>query len=320
MKKSKKGIILPYILWSIMVLTIFSLMINLKINTSIDILRLKKNETDKELIVSNLVSLSMAMTYNDNSETDSFLDQHIIIKSNLDIIPENYSLKYKLDENSEEFLKGLCPCNSKLNLNYINNELKNHLIETTDFSESQWSSLFDWIDSDNDPYNNGNGVENEYYESLNIPYKARNAPIENWEELYLIKEMNDPFFNYLNNKFTIYGNGKININTVSIETLLMLGFSEVLAEKLISFLAGYDEKRATDDDVIIKDIARFIQVLTEESIFSAYEISELKNHLGAFTVKSNYYHANIYLKDELIAKVLINRGENKKIILESVQY
>ena len=113
-------------------------------------------------------------------------------------------------------------------------------------------SIQDWIDPDDNP--RLAGAESDYYQSLNPPYYAKNAPIDDLSELLLVKGIaehpeiywggsatnhvpaafqrklgfvNSPFqaANYpfgLKDIFTPLSTGRININTADANVLQML--------------------------------------------------------------------------------------------------
>ena len=112
-----------------------------------------------------------------------------------------------------------------------------------------FDSLMDWQDSDEDERDEG--AEDDYYEDLDFPYFTPGRPIQNWEELRIIKgfsfEIDEPsesglFFNNngsetihmknFRNCFSFYNEGPVNINTAS--------------PYLIRFLCGDDEELAEE--------------------------------------------------------------------------
>ena len=76
-----------------------------------------------------------------------------------------------------------------------------------------------------------NGAENDFYQNLTPPYFAKNAPIENLDELLKVRGINEKnlYGNDeqlgLNQFFTVYNLKSINANTASPEVLSVI-FSE----------------------------------------------------------------------------------------------
>lgn len=59
------------------------------------------------------------------------------------------------------------------------------------------------------------GSENSYYQSLGEPYSCRNSDFRVLEELLLVKGIDDSVFARISPSLTVYGTGKVNINTAS---------------------------------------------------------------------------------------------------------
>jgi general secretion pathway protein K len=100
-------------------------------------------------------------------------------------------------------------------------------------------SILDWIDTDD--LRRLNGAENDYYQSLPNPYKAKNARLDTLEELLLIKGMSpDILFGTkerkgLINFVTVYSsNLRVNINVAPKEVLMALpGITEDVVNAII---------------------------------------------------------------------------------------
>jgi general secretion pathway protein K len=78
-------------------------------------------------------------------------------------------------------------------------------------------ALIDWLDSNEDP--GQYGAESSYYQSLDHPYPAKNAPIDTLEELSLIMGFDGETMKKLVPHVTLFGNGDLNVNTASRELL-----------------------------------------------------------------------------------------------------
>ena len=112
-------------------------------------------------------------------------------------------------------------------------------------------AIIDWVDYDNEvtylPFvkRENKGAENNYYMGLIDPYKCKNAPFETLNELLLVKGMTSTIFhglsddNELNiepvegirNHLTIYGDGKVNINTAS--PIVIQSLSDKMSPSLV---------------------------------------------------------------------------------------
>ena len=123
----------------------------------------------------------------------------------------------------------------KLNVNRILQpryyNVAKRLFERLGYSQELLDSLKDWIDRDNLP--SDYGVEDYYYESLG--YRPSNAPLKSLGEIYYVKGFSEKSVKKLLNYLTVYGSGKINVNSASKELLLSLSerMSEGIADSII---------------------------------------------------------------------------------------
>jgi len=113
-------------------------------------------------------------------------------------------------------------------------------------------SIEDWRDADD--LVRLHGAESDYYMSLPVPYKAKNADFESIEELLLVKGMT-PEILYGNEKkagladfVTVYNdNGKINISAAPREVLMAIpGMTPELAGNILDFRTGAEIRSETE--------------------------------------------------------------------------
>ena len=166
-------------------------------------------------------------------------------------------------------------------------------------SEECCATILDWIDEDDEA--GPGGAETDFYERLEYPYTSKDAPLATLKELlflkgitrdiYLGEDLNKnsllddnerdglyrvPFDNEDNvldlgllDIFTIYGDGKININTTRGEILGALpGLDDQAAEFLLAYRAGPDRQHGTEDDGFFTSTEDLVNVegLTELQI------------------------------------------------------
>jgi general secretion pathway protein K len=98
-------------------------------------------------------------------------------------------------------------------------------------------SIIDWTDCDDEvsslpfiKYENS-GAESSYYEQLATPYICKNGPFDMTEELLLVKGVEPQIFGRIRDYMTVYGDGKVNINSASKLVI------ESLSEKMDAVLA-----------------------------------------------------------------------------------
>jgi general secretion pathway protein K len=84
----------------------------------------------------------------------------------------------------------------KINLNQVSEDQLRALVEASGIqkpdSDIITDSIMDWRDSDS--MHRMNGAEDDYYQALNPPYKARNGAIAVIEELLLVRGMTPDYF------------------------------------------------------------------------------------------------------------------------------
>ncbi len=99
-------------------------------------------------------------------------------------------------------------------------------IESKEKKDVIADSILDWIDSDKN--HRLNGAENDFYQNLIPPYSAKNAPIENLDELSKIRGIDEKILYGTNqrkgliNFFTTYNVKSVNPNTASPEVLSII--------------------------------------------------------------------------------------------------
>ena len=115
------------------------------------------------------------------------------------------------------------------------------------------AAIIDWIDADDEvtilPFVRGEnaGVESDYYQTLEKPYRCKNAPLELLGELTLVKGMSREVFHGapatdemprtagMKQFLTVYGDGTLNINEVSVTVLQTFSerMTRALAENIV---------------------------------------------------------------------------------------
>lgn len=154
------------------------------------------------------------------------------------------------------------------------------------------ASVLDWIDEDGDT--TARGAESDFYERLDTPYAAKNGPMLLLKELLYVRDVSRG--SYLGRDvdhngsmdqidancagissddlpdaspvdvFTVVGDGKVNINTVSPRILASLpGFDADAADAVERARRGSDGTPGTDDDLRFQQAAEYetIEGLTD---------------------------------------------------------
>ncbi|MFA5039473.1 MAG: hypothetical protein WC732_07315 [Candidatus Omnitrophota bacterium] len=74
------------------------------------------------------------------------------------------------------------------------------------------------------------------------------------EDLLRLNGMDPEIYATLKDLVTVYGDGKVNINTATPQTLSILGCGEPLVRKIAEFRAGEDALEGTEDDNVFNDV------------------------------------------------------------------
>ncbi|MCM8791983.1 MAG: general secretion pathway protein GspK [Candidatus Omnitrophica bacterium] len=151
------------------------------------------------------------------------------------------------------------------------------------------SSVIDWRDTD-DLLSSPNSAEDTYYRFLESAYEAKDSNFEILEELLLVRGMDRDIFFKAKDYLTVYGNGRVNINTTSRIVLLALGLSEDLVDKIITFRAGKDGALGTADDNVFKNIEEIIPRLSKNFELNSIEIEQMNSVAERYlTVDSDFF-------------------------------
>jgi type II secretory pathway component PulK len=131
--------------------------------------------------------------------------------------------------------------NAKININYADQNYLRRIFGFIGIPDDAMNelvdSITDWKDPDSEHHLSG--AEDEYYEGLEEPYKAKNALFSVPEELSLVKGMKPEYFRDLDGETsllrycTTFGGNMININTASRGTMQILGLDDIEIEAIM---------------------------------------------------------------------------------------
>ncbi|MFH1507744.1 MAG: hypothetical protein ABIG46_04880 [Candidatus Omnitrophota bacterium] len=190
---------------------------------------------------------------------------------------------------------GLNDEQSKINLNRSEYTVLSRLfIAVLGISEAEAldmaCAVVDWRDKDGSSILPGQGAEDSYYGMLDIPYECKDNDFEALEELLLVKHMTQSYFDRLRDFVTIYGDGKININTAPWQTLLALGLTPELSDKVIMCRSGKDKMEGTLDDIIFKEVQNISAQVNQFQLLSVLEQALLQKAADNYLIiNTNYF-------------------------------
>jgi general secretion pathway protein K len=228
---------------------------------------------------------------------------------------------------------------SKININRADTPLLDQVLTTMGVDAGAISivadSIQDWIDTDDAV--RPAGAETDYYQGLPTPYNAKNAPIDDIEELQLVKgvtplmfkggstaDPNAPFQHHklgfgnapgqedfvfgLRDVFTPYSSGKVNINTADTNVLLSIpGMDANILQNIITLRDSINS--ADGSDGVIRDLGQLSPAVPNPQV-----LQQINKYL---TVSGNTYevHATAQVgpnQREFVA-VLFRNGPNVQV-------
>lgn len=175
---------------------------------------------------------------------------------------------------------GLLDETGKININTSDKKVLSRLLEKVvglnrERALNLAHCIIDWRDADSFYQHPQYGAEDSDYKNLNEPYEAKDADFEVKEELLLIRGMDQDVFDNMEDFITVYGAGRVNINTAPRQVFLALGLNGGLIEKILSFRKGDDLIIGTFDDNVFSSISRIISDMTQGDRLNSGEIAEL---------------------------------------------
>lgn len=156
-------------------------------------------------------------------------------------------------------------------------------------------SILDWIDEDD--RHRLNGAEDDYYTTLQPPYRAKNGPLDRIDELLLVRgvtrelfagrpaeKADEPAQPGLADLLTATSSGQVNVNTAGPLVLkAWFGLDDVHVDAVVGRREGADNVLGTDDD----------QPFTSKDEFAAVAAggdAQLRSRYAAgAAVKSTYF-------------------------------
>ena len=170
------------------------------------------------------------------------------------------SEKFSMGEGSADII--ITDENSKINLNKANTYVLANLFYFTAHLDTERANelanaVADFKDKDDFVTGEfGGGSEKGTYQQAGLGYAPKNSDFEFAEELLLVKGMTKEIYSLVRNYITIYGDGRINVNTCQKETLMALGLLPSLAEKIVSVKNGQGLKVKPADGFVFKDLSK----------------------------------------------------------------
>jgi len=234
---TEKGIALMMVLWVLVLLTIISLNYFRSNRWNSAGTRNLKDETLSYYMAMSGYQEAVNYILSDKDPSIDFIDNEGNYWTDIESQPVTGK---RITEDGDIEIK-ITDENARLNINYADENRLRMLFAHAGIPEEAITemvdSIMDWRDPDKEHHLSG--AEDEYYEGLANPYKAKNMFFDVPEELALVRGLKPEYFkdeaggNSLLHLITTFGGNTININTVSREVMKALGFDESEIEAIM---------------------------------------------------------------------------------------
>lgn len=303
MNRTKQhGSTLIIALWALFLLTVFAVQLGVIVRQKITLVHRMDDRENRFLIAEAGVKKAIVQLRKEdaffgadflgerwNDQVDTFQDIHIG--------KGKFTVSYEhLDGEYSRTMYGLQDEESKINLNKASFDVIKRLLQaisglTHSDAEELAYCIIDWRDKDSFFQHPQYGAEDSDYKGLRDSYEAKDSDFEIMEELLLVHKMDQEVFDKIRHFVTIYGEGKININTAPREVLLALGLTPRVVNNIIVFRKGGDMIAGTGDDDIFLQSATIVPRLSQVFDLAPSDISVLSNLIaaGQFVTKSENF-------------------------------
>ena len=175
-------------------------------------------------------------------------------------------ISYTFIDRGPEERFGVVDEERKINVNYADGRTLQRLIERVAGLKKEdalrlAAAILDWRnygESDIKGFWSG-----DYYPNLNVPYRKKDANYESLDELLLVEGMTKERYERLLDYITVYGGGRVNINTASSAVLGALGLEDECVEKILAVRRGKDGiDGSLDDHIFYKPFDVAVEVHT----------------------------------------------------------
>ncbi|HPN88794.1 MAG TPA: type II secretion system protein GspK [Candidatus Omnitrophota bacterium] len=329
-QKNKKGSILILTVWVLIFLTTFAVHMGIKARQRIILLSRVENRSQLHYIAQaamNKAAVAIRKDYEKNRQGYSIYSKYYrhhnpSIFSSIRLGHGRGEVSYFYYEKANatpEIYYGVVDEEGKLNINFASREELNRLMEKIPFIGRQKGALvveaiLSWRDLGETQLQGF--YSDNYYEFLEYPYSPKHYFFEYPDELLLLQGMTVKFFEQLSRYVTVYGDGRVNINTASREVLYALGLEDAVIEKFLFVRRGVDGRDFTLDDYIFEkthDIASDMAQLVEVKEIEAKQIDTL-NKTNKVKINSAYYFIRTVAKlnnqkDPLVALGVFNTAD-----------
>lgn len=304
-KKNKTGSILIMVLWTLVFLSVLAVSLGVKVRQRITLLDRLESRDKLQLIAESGIRKTIVLLNQDIEQNEAqFTCEAKVFRFNNEKEFSSMNLRDGSVEVSYEHNDGpgylgvkrfgMLDEESKLNLNTTSEIVLRSLIKTVlGVDDTQGHNLaqaiVDWREVTEGELKGF--YSDSYYDRLQDPYPPKKANFEIIDELLLVQGFDAPTFKRLSPYLTVYGDGRVNINTASRPVLTALGLEGDLADKVLSLRRGKDGIESTMDDYVFQKTDNIANELKGFMALNSSQAAVLEQLIqqGKFDTNSRHY-------------------------------
>lgn len=300
-RQRTQGMVLIFTLWTLGFLVILALQLGIQIRQKIRFVAHVQERSQMRSATGSAVRKAILLLKESSPRNPYFLFARKAFRHNnreqfQNIVFDSVAadVRYFCEDEPQNLCFGLADEEGKINLNFADAATLTRLISEVlswplEPSQKLARAIVDWRQwgsSELDGFFSDN-----YYENLEYPYPIKHALFEHVYELLLVEGFQEEVLEALRPFVTIYGAGKVNINTASAVVLRALNIPQKFLDALLKARRGKDGQEATADDRIFDNIYHLPQILQEYEKFSVEDLALLDAvpRMYAVDTRSDFY-------------------------------
>lgn len=296
--RKEKGSILIITLWSLFLLATFAICLGGGVRQKLSLIKRLEERNKLHYIAEAGIRKAMTTLEGEANGHDSLNDEwssNAALFKGMVIGDGIANIYYEcLDEknNLGGIRYGIMDEERKININNADRHvLKRLFILVLGFddiaAQELAASIVDWRDEDSYLSIPLGSAEDSYYRSLTHAYESKDARFDVLDELLLVRYVSPEVYEKIKNFVTIYGNGKININTASKPVLMALGLNEKIVDRIMLYRQGEDGIIATADDGVFTTHFTIVPKLSQNFAMFESEVVQLSNIVNRYLVTNS---------------------------------
>jgi len=326
--RRKNGSTLVIAIWSLFLLTTFAVQLGFIVRQKLTLVHRLDNRDERYRIAESGIKFAITQLRKVDILTEAdFLSEHWSdqkdLYDNRRVGNGIFSINFDYNDGlHSRVMYGMQDEESKINLNTADAAVLTRLLESTANlgareAEELAYRIIDWRDKDSFFQHPQYGAEDSDYKGRKYSYESKDSDFEVIDELLLIDKMDQEIYDNIRNYVTVYGEGKVNINTASEPVLLALGVRNYVAKNILLFRSGGDLIPGTGDDDIFIQTAAIVPRLSQSFDLSPSELGSLSNLVAAghFATKSENFmirsSAKLNHRDEMTTIVAVSDRTGK---------